>query len=362
MRNPFAGLFSLFARASAESVAGIDFGSSALKVVQLKKKNGQAVLETYGAVALGPYAGNEVGRAARLPRAALSEALRDVLREAKVTATKCGVAVPMSASMVAAIELPTRAGDDVSRLIPIEARKYIPTPISEVQLDWQVLNSSSPSAEAGTGTQKEKTEALVTAVHRDALDRLKGVVADAELAASFFEIEVFATARAVASAPDAVVGVVDIGAALTKIGIIDRGVLRDAHVVNRGGQDMTLALAQSRGIPFAEAEVLKHAAAPVGNESASAVISFIFAEAREVFAHYESRAGRALQRVVFSGGGALSAGLLAEAEKAFSLSATLVDPMVQLSAPAFLSPLLARAGPEFAVAIGAALRRLGEMR
>ncbi|MDP3661438.1 MAG: hypothetical protein Q8R17_01105, partial [bacterium] len=88
----------------------------------------------------------------------------------------------------------------------------------------------------------------------------------------------------------------------------------------------------------------------------------IFGEARAVFSHYEARAGRALGGVVFSGGGALSFGLLAEAEKAFSLPVTLIDPMVQLAAPAFLSPLLARAGPEFAVAIGVALRRLEEVR
>ena len=45
------------------SIMGIDIGSSAIKIVQIKKQNGQAVLETYGELALGPYAGGTVGQA-----------------------------------------------------------------------------------------------------------------------------------------------------------------------------------------------------------------------------------------------------------------------------------------------------------
>lgn len=370
MKNPFAGILSLFARGT-ESVCGVDFGSSAVKVVQLQKKGGQAVLQTYGAVALGPYVGMEAGRAARLPSAKLGEALKDVMREAKITATQCGVAVPMSGSLIAAITLPVRQGQDVSTLIPIEARKYIPTPISEVQLDWRVLSKpgTPPSEKAGSlsdvapSAESEKTDVLITAVHRDTLERLKGVCADAGLAPSFFEIESFSTVRAVAPAPDAVLGIIDIGASAAKISVTDTGVLRDAHTVNRGGQDMTLALSSSLGIPIAEAEAQKrNGAAHTGDQVASAVTARIFGEAREVFAQYEAHAGRTLGGIVLSGGGALSAGLLTEAEKVFSLPVTLIDPMVQLAAPAFLSPLLARAGPEFAVAIGAALRRMEEVR
>ena len=45
------------------SVLGVDIGSSSLKVVQLRKERDQAILETYGELALGPYSGGEVGQA-----------------------------------------------------------------------------------------------------------------------------------------------------------------------------------------------------------------------------------------------------------------------------------------------------------
>ena len=56
-----------FFKKAGQSVLGIDIGSSSIKIVQLRKKGGKAVLETYGELALGPYAGVEIGRATNLP-------------------------------------------------------------------------------------------------------------------------------------------------------------------------------------------------------------------------------------------------------------------------------------------------------
>lgn len=55
--------FTNFFKKEDTSVLGIDIGSSAIKVIQIKRKNGQAVLETYGELALGPYAGATIGQA-----------------------------------------------------------------------------------------------------------------------------------------------------------------------------------------------------------------------------------------------------------------------------------------------------------
>ena len=58
MSNPFKKILSSFfgEGGSSDSAIGIDIGSSSVKIVQLKRKNGKAVLETYGALSLGPYA------------------------------------------------------------------------------------------------------------------------------------------------------------------------------------------------------------------------------------------------------------------------------------------------------------------
>ena len=129
----------LFAK-KEKSVLGVDIGSSSLKVVQLRKEHGQAVLETYGELALGPYGGSEVGQATNLSAEQVTETLKDLLREAKVTTKTCGVSIPFARSLLALVTLPYRKDPaEQKTVIELEARKFIPVPISEVQLDWFVV-------------------------------------------------------------------------------------------------------------------------------------------------------------------------------------------------------------------------------
>src|SRR3954462_12087046 len=93
---------NLFGSGDGSSVLGIDIGSSSIKVVQIKKKNGQAVLETYGELALGPYAGATIGQAAILPTEKVGEALKDLLteKEVSITTVQCGIAIPFGSSLM----------------------------------------------------------------------------------------------------------------------------------------------------------------------------------------------------------------------------------------------------------------------
>jgi Tfp pilus assembly PilM family ATPase len=59
---------------SSDSVVGIDIGSSSIKVVQLKKKKSKAVLETYGAISLGPYGNTDIGSVTNLKVDEISKA------------------------------------------------------------------------------------------------------------------------------------------------------------------------------------------------------------------------------------------------------------------------------------------------
>ena len=97
---------SIISRSKGGSVVGIDLGSSAIKVVQLRKEKGVAILETYGELALGPYGDVEIGRAVKLGNDKLSEALTDLLREASVGSTNAGFSIPFASSLLILIEMP----------------------------------------------------------------------------------------------------------------------------------------------------------------------------------------------------------------------------------------------------------------
>ena len=257
---------NLLSKSRGGSVVGVDLGSSAIKVVQLRKEKGVAVLETYGELALGPYADLEIGRAVKLGNDRLSEALTDLLREASVTSTNAGFSIPFASSLLKLIEMPVVETRQLNKMIPLEARKYIPVTINEVVLDWFIVPDSSRAVSRTAEKSKwskrtkgirKKKEVLLVAIHNEVLNKYNEIVASTHLDTSFFEIEIFSTIRAVIDQGLAPVMVIDIGAAITKVYIVEYGIVRVSHVINRGSQDVTLGISKSLSISVARAAEIK---------------------------------------------------------------------------------------------------------
>ncbi|MDP2651733.1 MAG: type IV pilus assembly protein PilM, partial [bacterium] len=351
----------LFAK-KEQSVLGVDIGSSSLKVVQLRKDHGKAVLETYGELALGPYAGGDVGQATNLSPEQITETLKDLLREAKVTTKNCGVSIPYSRSLLTLVNLPYRQDPKEQKtVIEFEARKYIPIPMSEVQLDWFIVPETDPSQNT---VAKSAVEVLIVAVHNDELTLLQNIMTGAGLAASFYEIEIFSTIRAVVDEPVKPVMVLDVGAASTKAYVVERRVVALSHAISAGSQDITRAIAISGNVSIAQAEALKKEQG-IGGDSAlgspELVFSRIFSEARRVLMQYETGHQKSITSIVLTGGGGVTKELGAYAKNIFSIDVRVADPFAKTEAPAFMRTILEEIGPEFAVAVGLALRKLDEI-
>lgn len=353
--------FDFFSSKKEKSVVGVDIGSSSLKVVQLRKEGGKAVLETYGELSLGPYAGREVGQATSMSAEQMAGTLKDLLREAKVTTTSAGISIPFARSLLTLVQLPRRANaEEQKTVIELEARKYIPVPVSEVQLDWFVVPDDDP-ANAG---KSDKVNVLLVAVHNDELAFLQAVGQQAGLATSFFEIEIFSTIRAVVDEPVKPVMVLDIGASTTKAYIVEHGVVQRSHSITAGSQDITRAIAASGNLPLAQAESLKKGAA-IGDaqghgSSLELVFGRVFSEAKRVLVQYEMAHEKPVGEIILTGGGAVTKELATYAQSALLITVKVADPFAKTEAPAFMRPVLQEIGPEFAVAMGLALRKLDE--
>ncbi|OGG93804.1 hypothetical protein A2609_00970 [Candidatus Kaiserbacteria bacterium RIFOXYD1_FULL_47_14] len=352
---------TLFAK-KEKSVLGVDIGSSSLKVVQLRKDHNKAILETYGELALGPYGGRDVGQATNLSAEQITETLKDLLREAKVTTKSCGVSIPYSRSLLTLVDLPYREDPKEQKtIIELEARKYIPIPVSEAQLDWFIVPETDPSQSAA---MRGKIEVLVVAVHNDELSLLQNVMIGAGLVASFYEIEIFSTIRAVADEPVKPFMVLDVGAASTKVYVVERGVVALSHAINAGSQDITHAIAISGNVSIARAEVLKKEEGIGGSNalgSPELVFSRIFSEARRVLMQYETEHKKSVTSIILTGGGGITKELGTYAQNIFSIDVRVANPFAKTEVPAFMRTILQEVGPEFAVAVGLALRKLDEI-
>lgn len=347
----------------SESVFGIDIGTSSIKVVQVKQVKGAVVLETYGEIALGPYANAEVGQSVNPPAEKLAEALTDVLKEANVTAKTGGFSVPLSGSLINVITLPTKDKNDLASMIPIEARKYIPVPIAEVALDWFII----PEEEANflkSGAKKDgavdSTDVLLVAIHNQTLLKFQSVASGASLTPAFFEVEPFSMGRASYEHTTAPIMLIDMGASSTRVYIVEFGIIERSHTIARGAQDLTLALATSSGSTFEEAENIKREKGLTGSEAGSAAVEFIFSEARRIFLTYQRQEEKAVSQVVLVGGGACLKGLAEMAAGYFDARVIVATPFDKVGTPAFIGDVLKGAGPSFAAAIGLAIRALNK--
>ncbi len=348
-----------------QSVLGVDIGSSSLKVVQLRKENGAAILETYGELALGPYAGVEVGQATNLPADKIGETLRDLIRESNVTTTASGVSIPFARSLLTLIELPrAKTPEEQKTIVELEARKYIPVPVSEVQLDWFII--PDPLSEGKELSSKVKV--LIVAVHMDELTLLQSVITGAGLVTDFYEIEIFSTIRSVVDEPVKPVLVLDIGASSTKVYVVEHGVVALSHSIQQGGQDVTRTISTSQNISIAKSEIMKKengfmVGAPdmYSRETIQLVYAHIFEETRRAVAQFEARTNKSISSIILTGGGGVTKQLAEYARQFFSIEVKVADPFAKTQAPAFMRTTLAEIGPEFAVAVGLALRKLEEL-
>ncbi len=368
-----------------KAALGIDIGSSAIKVVQLRSSKGKAVLETYGEIALGPYIGTEVGKVTKLGYSEIAKALTDLMKEANVTSRSAGISIPFASSLTSIVEFPRIASSKLKQMVPLEARKYIPVPIHEVMLDWLVIPDDPAEREWSrarqdkvdengkqtTPKQDDKIEVLLVAIHNEILNNYQSISKSVGLNTGFYELEIFGTIRSSLGHGIAPMMIVDVGAASTKVYIVERGMVRLSHLINIGSQEMTLGLTRAFGWNFERAERVKreqgialdpHADRPEEEakirDTLLSTLGRIFAEVNRVLLSYEKKYGKDIAKVVLSGGGAGLVGLEEYVKGHVPVEVELSNPFSKVKTPAFLEEVLLEVGPEFAVAVGAALRKL----
>jgi type IV pilus assembly protein PilM len=186
----------------------------------------------------------------------------------------------------------------------------------------------------------------------------------------FYEIEIFSAMRSSLGHGVAPVLVIDLGAATTKMYVVERGIIRVTHLVTAGGQGMTENLARSLGWEFEKAERVKRERGLTDSSAYStdendkirqsilSTLERIFSEADRVLLSYGKRYNKDVSHVVLAGGGASLPGIEKYANEALHAQVEIANPFGRTEAPAFLDQVLREIGPGFAVAVGLALRGL----
>ena len=338
-------MFGLFKQ---NNFLGIDIGTTAIKIVELKKRKGKLELADYGI--LEKYGHLErINDAIQTSSFKLLEEstallLQKLLVQIKPETKKTYMALPSFSSFVSLIELPQMTNKEIAQAVKYQAGQYIPMPLKEVTLDWYSIEK-----------KEGKVKILLVAIPTDTIKRYVEIATLAKLNLRELELETVAVARLLGKKEKAPVALVDIGGRTTSISIIDQGALRLSHNIDTAGGDLTQVIASGMGIDPLRAEKLKRAyGLNIQNRGEinivrllTPLLDVIKREVEKAINNYYLRSKVTVKKVILTGGGSCLRGIEEYYSKSFSLPVLRADPFNQglISYDPRLAPIIRDIGP-----------------
>lgn len=349
---------------SPKSFLGIDIGTSSIRVVELGKKSSKRQLENYGEIATSPIQKTilTTNRGSfYLSNQEVASAISAVLKEAGIETKEVNFPIPDFFSFFTSFDLPQMSEKELEQAVKYEARGYIPLPLSEVTLDWQVVDK------AGFQDKTSPLKILVVAIPNEIINQYQQISFLAKLELRSLEAEVFALQRSLSQSSEKPAAVVDVGARSTTCNIFEKETLKTSHSFNVSGNELTEILSRSLKIDYQEAEKLKkeHGLLGFGQEGKdvkeilSPLIESILAETKKTFQAFLVQEGKNVQELFLAGGSALMPGLKDYfAKELGQVKVEILNPFADISYPVLLTDTLKEMGPAWVIAVGSALRGL----
>ncbi len=239
---------------SQHSVAGVDISSTAVKLLQLGRHGGRFVIESYGVV---PLPENTVVENTIKDVEAVGEAVHEAMRRSKTTAKRAVVAVPDSAVIRKQLKLDKGLNEyDMEHQVIIQAEKYIPYPLEEVSFDFESYDSDPKS---------NFLDVMLVACHTENVAQRVEAISLGGFRAQVVDVESFAFQRACQLILDQnhhdgqshSIAIVDIGAELTKITVLDDNQVIFTREEIFGGAQLTKDIERHYGLSYQEAGAAK---------------------------------------------------------------------------------------------------------
>lgn len=353
---------------------GIDIGLSAIKLVELSRSGQRYRVE---ATAIEPLPKGAVEDRNPADLDEVSTALKRAIKVSGTRLRQAAVAVPTSSVIIRTIPMPLEFGEEeIEANIQLDASQYIPFPLEEIYLDFQIV---AGSAKAGVGTQ----EVMLVASRQENVELRRDVLQDAGLKPVIVDVEAYAlentfqlvTQQLMKPVEDVeegaartakLTGLVDIGQQITTVYVLRGGQMVFTREQTFGAEQLTTAVAEAYGLPPERAEISKRAGdlpedytttllEPFQRSLAEQIaqaLQFFFSSDQYHMAHQNT-----LDRLVLMGGGAMTPGVDKVIGDRLEIPTIVGSPFVAMGNASRVNRYqLLRDAPLYAVACGLALR------
>lgn len=351
-------LAQLFKRKQPPLV-GLDISSTAVKLLELSQSGGRYRVESY---AVEPLPQNAVVEKNITDVEAVGDAVRRAVKRSGTRAKHASVAVAGSSVITKVLPMPANLSEDeMESQIELEADQYVPYPLEEVSLDFEVLGP--------TDGNPETVDVLLAACRSENVEMRTAGVETGGLEAKVVDVEAYAIENAFSliaeqlpdQAVDKTVAVIDVGATMTTL-----NVLHDLKMIYTrdqvfGGKQLTEEIMRRYGLSYEEAGMAKRQGGLPENYVPEVLEPFKEAIAQQVSRSlqffFSSSQYNSVDHIVLAGGSSSIPDVDEVVQDKLGVETSIANPFASMSlSPSVKPQTLSNDAPALMIACGLALR------
>ena len=345
----------------SRNLVGLDIGSSAVKLVELKdaKGGGYKLIKT-GLSTLSPEA---IVDGAIMDASLVVDTVNRVLSETGVRGNDFATSLSGHSVIIKKISLPTMSAEELAESIRWEAEQYVPFDINDVNLDYVVLD-------AGAG---ETMDVLLVAVKKDKIGDYTSIITQVGKTPALVDVDAFALQNAYEAnypvEPGRVVALVNIGASVTNVNILSGSNTIFWRDISFGGNQYTDAIQKQLSLSFDQAEALKKGEQQGGTSREEilpilrSVSDDLGQELQKTFDFFiATTSTEKIDQLFIAGGSSRVVNLDPELKERFGIPVEIMNPFrqIDIGGSSVSQEWLTENAPSMAVAVGLAVRHIGD--
>ncbi len=309
-------------------ILGIDISSTSIKIIELSKTGAQYKVESY---AVEPLPDNAVIEKSVNDIEVVAECIKKAFKKSGAHTKDVAIAIPGSAVITKVIPMPSiLKGVDLESQIYLEAEQYIPYPMEDINLDYEVIGPCNEDENA--------VDVLIAASKSENIELRSAAVDLAGLNSKIVDIEPYTIEHAFTLLAEQIVGlesddpiaIFDIGATMTSLNIIKDGKLIYTREQAFGGKQLTEEIMKRYGLSYEDAGKVKKLGGLPDNYEPEILDPFKNTTAQQISRFlqffYSASKYHGVSAIVLAGGNALVSGMDDYIERNLGIKTFIANP------------------------------------
>ncbi|MBD3244471.1 MAG: type IV pilus assembly protein PilM [Candidatus Moranbacteria bacterium] len=250
------GLFDFMGTGKSEAV-GVDIGTSSIKAVHLDLRKARPIFKNFAIARLKKGSIQTSNRI--IAGKQISKILSFSLNKSQIKCRTASFSVPNFSSFISFVTIPKVTEEQLSSKLEEEARKFIPVPLSEVSLGWEIIKDYNKKRAMEMKSKKDTMKILLMAIANDTIKKYETIAKKSNLNLQSIEAENFSLIRCLIDKENKkkTTLILDIGSRICNILVVYNGFLRGTRNVDVGGGDISNAISRALNIDLLRAEEMK---------------------------------------------------------------------------------------------------------